>query len=160
MIFEKVKNYPEIEINILGTIRRCKNKLIKSQYLNDAGYYMISLSRNNKSKPYRVHRLLAMTFIPNPNNLPEVNHIDGVKTNNNLDNLEWVTHKENMSHAFRIGLANNTGEKNGQSVLTADQVLQIKKMKGKLSQQKISELFPISRSTIQGIFNGRLWKHV
>ena len=121
---------------------------------------MITLSRENKSNPLRVHRLLAMTFIPNPNNLPEVNHIDGVKTNNNLENIEWVTHKQNMSHAFKIGLVNNTGEENGQSILTKEQVIEIKKLKGKLSQEKISKLFPVSRSAIQGIFNGRLWKHI
>jgi len=160
MEFITVKDYPEIEISKCGIIRRKKNNSIKSQYLNDAGYYMITLSRNNKSNPLRVHRLLAKTFIPNPKNYATVNHIDGVKTNNSLSNLEWLSHKENVRHAFRIGLVNNTGENNGKSVLTKQQVLEIKKMKGKLSQQKIAELFPVSRSTIQGIFNGRLWQNV
>ena len=61
---------------------------------------MISVSINNKSKPYRVHRLLANNFIENPKKLKEVNHIDGNKLNNDLSNLEWVSHFGNMQHAF------------------------------------------------------------
>jgi hypothetical protein len=57
-----------------------------------------------KQKPRRVHRLVAQTFIPNPENKPFINHIDGVKANNNINNLEWVTQSENELHAHKIGL--------------------------------------------------------
>lgn len=68
------------------------------------GRLQIDLSKNGKVKKYSVHRLVAQTFIPNPENKPEINHIDGNKLNNNIENLEWVTSKENVLHAYRTGL--------------------------------------------------------
>lgn len=160
-MFTAIKDHPRYEISNTGIIRNKENKKLKSQYIGSTGYYMVSFSYNNKSKPQRVHRLLALTFIPNPKNLPEVNHIDGDKLNNNLTNLEWTTHHENMSHAFRIGLANNTGVRNGQTKLNEIQVTEIKSLlKQGLSQYKIAEMFNVSRSCILGIKLGKLWKHV
>ena len=67
------------------------------------GYCELSLHKNGKEKRFKVHRLVAEAFIPNPNNLPEVNHIDGNKENNTLSNLEWVTSSENQKHRHLIG---------------------------------------------------------
>lgn len=74
------------------------------------GYEELSLCLGSRSnvKKYKVHRLVAETFIPNPDNKLEVNHKDGNKSNNNLDNLEWVTRSENAKHAFQTGLAFKT----------------------------------------------------
>lgn len=78
---------------------------ILKQSLDDDGYLNISLTdEHGQSKQYRVSRLVAMTFIPNPNNLPIVNHLDGNKQNNNVDNLEWCTVKQNNYHAYETGL--------------------------------------------------------
>lgn len=123
---------------------------------------MVSLSDKNKSKPRRVHRLKAIAFIPNPQNLREVNHDDGDKLNNDLSNLYWATHKENMEHAFRIGLANNTGVKNGMSKLTEQKVRKIKRMLADgISQYKIAETVGgISRSAVMNIKNRGQWKHI
>lgn len=67
--------------------------------INSYGYRVVRLSKDRKSKDYKLHQLLAQTFIPNPNNYRCVNHIDGNKLNNSLDNLEWCTHGQNTLHA-------------------------------------------------------------
>ena len=69
------------------------------------GYLAVDLYRDGRRKTERVHRLVAEAFVPNPDNKPEVNHIDGNRYNNNASNLEWVTHKENVHHAWDNGLA-------------------------------------------------------
>lgn len=80
------------------------NKILKGSYDKNM-YIRISLCRNNKSrKTYKVHRLVAITFIENPENKMQVNHIDGKKYNNNINNLEWCTCKENLDHAISTGL--------------------------------------------------------
>lgn len=161
-MFKTLTYFPNYEINELGIIRSCKNKKIKSQYVGSTGYYMVTFSINNKSKPVRVHRLLALEFILNPDNKPCVNHKDGNKLNNSLDNLEWVTHPENMKHAFKTGLVDNTGEKNGMSKLTEEQVKKIKLMLSDgISQYKIAKkIGGISRSSIMNIKNNHYWNHV
>lgn len=70
-----------------------------------AGYFRVNLYKNGKMKQYLVHRLVALAFIPNPENKEQVNHIDGNKQNNVIENLEWCTHSENIQHAYRTGLA-------------------------------------------------------
>lgn len=160
--FKIIEKHPRYEISPDGVIRNRTTKRIKSQYVGSTGYYMVTFSVKNKSNPERVHRLLAMAFIPNPKNLPEVNHKDGNKLNYCLDNMEWVTHKENMEHAFAYGLANNTGERNGMSKLTEAQVVRIKELlKSGMSQYKIAALIGgISRSAVMNIKNRGQWKHV
>lgn len=75
------------------------------------GYYEISLKKNGKEKRFKVHRLVAHAFINNPDNKPEVNHIDGNKSNNCVSNLEWATSKENKEHAWNTGLINSNHKK-------------------------------------------------
>lgn len=160
-MYKVIKEYPNYAISESGTIINLKTKQIKSQYVGSTGYYMVSFSKCNKSKPNRVHRLLATAFIPNPNNKPHVNHKDGNKLNNCLTNLEWVTHKENMKHAFENGLANNTGVNNGMSKLTPAKVKHIKNslIAGE-SQQKIANRMNVSRSCILKIHLGKTWAHI
>ncbi len=80
-----------------------KNKeIIKKLFLDNNGYYFTTINK----KRYRVHRLVATTFLPNPHNFPVVNHLDGNKLNNNISNLEWCTYKENSKHASKSNLLN------------------------------------------------------
>lgn len=161
MEYFKIANLENFEISKSGVIRNCSNLKIKSQYISSTGYYMISVSINNKSKPYRVHRLLAETFIQKKDGCLFVNHIDGNKLNNSLENLEWCTHLENMQHAFRTGLANNSNEKNGMSKLIAEDVATIKTMlKNGISQYKIADKFNVSRSAILKIKLGKTWSNI
>jgi len=80
-----------------------KERILKTGLMT-SGYKMVCLRKNKKAKCFSIHRLLAIYFIPNPNNLPQVNHIDGNKLNNSLDNLEWCSSSENIQHMYDLGL--------------------------------------------------------
>lgn len=92
----------EVKHNYGGTC--LKKGIVLSQYINSVGYYCCGLTSNHKTRTMFVHRLVAMAFHPNNEGKPQVNHKDGNKLNNNSDNLEWVTGKENVKHAWNIGL--------------------------------------------------------
>ena len=77
--------------------------------INNSGYVQISLFQNGKRKPVLVHRLVAENFLKNKENKPYVNHIDGNKLNNKMDNLEWCTCQENINHAYQKGLRKRNG---------------------------------------------------
>lgn len=81
------------------------SQLLSGSTYDFARYPVVMLYRNGCRKTYKVHRLVANTFIPNPEHKPEVNHIDGDHTNNCVDNLEWVTGPENLAHAYSTGLS-------------------------------------------------------
>lgn len=81
---------------------------IKPHFVNKKGYCQIGLCKNGKRTGFHVHRLVAMAFIPNPYNKKTVNHIDGNKSNNNVENLEWATYSENIKHAFLNNLIDNS----------------------------------------------------
>ena len=101
------------EVSNTGNIKSLiKNKIIK-YFINKKGYRLVSLSKNGIIKKFSVHRLVAQAFIPNPDNLPQVNHKDEDKTNNNVDNLEWCDAKYNTNYGHRTENAINTRVKNG-----------------------------------------------
>lgn len=81
---------------------------ILNQYVHHRGYFKVRLMKSNKGKNFSVHRLVCDAFIPNPENKPHVNHINGVKSDNIISNLEWCTHSENMQHAWDTGLSKIT----------------------------------------------------
>lgn len=91
---------PNYEISSLGRVRNIKKNIIMKPFTNNSGYYQIVIRNNEHKSLYRlVHRLVAIHFIDNPNNYNEVNHIDFDKTNNTVENLEWVSHGINMKHS-------------------------------------------------------------
>ena len=95
-----------VEVSNLGKVRsllRPEKTVLKSQR-DQKGYRRVSVTVNRKKTTFKVHREVAKAFIPNPENKPQVNHIDGNKENNAVDNLEWVTNRENAKHAFATGL--------------------------------------------------------
>ena len=114
-IWKDVKDYEGLyQVSNLGRVRSLPRKgtRTKGNYLlkarkNKKGYLNLKLSKNRKAKSYRIHRLVSQAFIPNPDNLPQVNHIDGNKLNNCVDNLEWCTNEYNMKESIRLGLRNN-----------------------------------------------------
>jgi HNH endonuclease/NUMOD4 motif len=115
-IWKKIEGYENYEVSSLGRIRSIginyvtdyknrrfgrKPKLLKFHF--GPQYYRVCLSKKGKQLKYAVHRLVAKAFIPNPENKPEVNHINGDKLDNRVENLEWVTRSENAVHAFKNG---------------------------------------------------------
>lgn len=125
-IWKDIKGYEDkYQISNLGNIKTIKewagnkysskykkcNKLIKP-IKDSGGYYCVFLWKNSKGKTHRIHRLVAETFIPNPEKLPCINHKDGNKQNNCINNLEWCTYKYNSNEAIRLGLSNPIEGKN------------------------------------------------
>ena len=102
--FGRVKSVDRLVDGSRGK-RKIKSRIMK-EYKNQFGYCMISLSKYGKSKQYSIHRLVAEEFIPNISELPQVNHIDGNKENNRADNLEWITNRDNVIHAYKNNLRN------------------------------------------------------
>ena len=94
-------------VSNLGRVKsiRYKNSRILKPHLNERGYLVVGLSKNGKAKIYKVHRLVMISFVGYLEGKDQVNHIDGNKTNNRLDNLEWCTQSENLRHAYDNGLA-------------------------------------------------------
>ena len=146
------------------------------QYINPDGYYLVGLSINNKQFLFYIQRLVAELYIPNPNNLPEVDHKDTDKSNNHMLNLEWVTHKENVDRATENGLMkhsentklkmsiNSFGKNNPNSKLTEEHVKWIRKnyiaRHKEFSSKPLSRKFNVSIGCINGIIHNRTWKHL
>lgn len=84
-----------------------KERILKS-IMGNCGYYVVVLCKNSIKKPHTIHRIIAITFIPNPENKPQVNHINGIKSDNSINNLEWCTSSENSKHAHDTGLQVST----------------------------------------------------
>lgn len=90
-----------------GGQKLLKGKEVKTRINKTTGYIEVGLSKDGKQTYHTIHRLIARAFIPNPNNLPVINHIDGCKINNSIDNLEWCTQQYNIQHSFNTGLSKN-----------------------------------------------------
>ena len=117
-------DFPRYEVSTHGRVRRASNGYLMKMPRDKDGYSRLMLSPGRKQ--IRVCRAVAVTFLPNPEGKPFVNHIDGVRDNDSVSNLEWATASENARHAFAIG--NHSGEIMGraQAVLTDDQVREIR----------------------------------
>ena len=120
------------------------------------GYLRIGLKLGENYKKYYVHRLVAETYIPNPENKSEVNHINGNKKDNRVENLEWVTRSENAQKAYDNGQQIALGKPK----LTKEQVLEIRENKANLNREQLAKKYNVSCGCIQHIRRGRTWKDV
>lgn len=125
-------------------------------------YQIINLSKlDGKKRTFRVHRLVMMAFNPVENmNELEVNHLDGNKKNNKLENLEWCTASENQKHAFETGLQRaRKGESSNFAKLTEEDVKQVFELRKQgLLQREIAEIVGCTSSNISAILRGKSWK--
>lgn len=138
---------------------------ILKQNLTSHGYFRVGYydMKSKRKGHIIVHRAVAKAFLPNPYNKKTVNHKDMDRLNNNISNLEWATHKENIQHAWkmkpwRIGF--KIGEAHQNAKLNDDKVRRIRFLRGKMSIRKMANLFGVCRATIQHIYKGQTWIHV
>lgn len=134
-------------------------------YMLPIGYSAVSISMDGKKMTLYMHRLLAGLFIKKPFGKNEINHIDGNKGNNSLENLEWCTHQENMEHAAKTGLSGPSpigpGERCPAAKLNDVKVKDIKERLVTGEKQKyISNIYGVSQGTIGSISTGKTWGHV
>jgi DNA-binding transcriptional regulator YiaG len=132
-------------------INKKTGRKVKPQ-INGRGYYRVSIGKKLKF----VHRLVAEKYIPNPDNKPQVNHIDGNKLNNRVENLEWVNNQENHDHARKIGLLKR-GENCSWSKLSQDQVNFIREH-SEISSREMAKVFGISNSHVREIRRNESWR--
>ena len=157
-IWKPIKDYEGLyEISNTGLIKR-NNKILKNGMMT-RGYHKIVLCNGKTKKQFGVHRLVAQHFIPNPYNKPFVNHINCVKTDNNVENLEWVTEKENVKHAKENGLYHK-GEEHYRTKLTEKDVIAIRRLGVVRTQTELAKCFNVQPSTIGKIVRRERWKHI
>jgi len=138
-------------------------KPIKAKCRGGDYYLRVRLFRNNAYTQTQIHRLVALTFIPNPLNLKHPNHKNGLKYMNNIENLEWTNHSENAKHAYRIGLNKGIkGETVATSILKEKDVLEIRNLydSGDYTMREIGKLFNTDATNISLIVNRRSWRHI
>ena len=100
-IWKNINGYENYQVSNLGNVKSCKRNKMLKPYKDIWGYLRVTLHDKNGSKHFKIHRLVAKCFIPNPNNLPQVNHKDENRLNNNVNNLEWCTAKYNSNYGNR-----------------------------------------------------------
>jgi len=165
------------QVSNKGNIRRkqrfAKSVIIKCGYINLVakdiktqcnykGYKKVNICLNGKKIIFMAHRLVATYFIENPLGKEQVNHINGIKDDNRVENLEWCTGSENIRHAMKTGLAKNFGTGSYKSKLTDKQVLKIRELysHGIEINEIVKDIGIVMRSTIMMVIKRKTWKHI
>lgn len=139
-----------------------KEKFLK-EYLNNSGYASVAIQINNIRKRILVHRAVAQTFIPNPENKPEVNHINGIKTDNRVENLEWNTREENRKHAYMTGLHKPLSPEKVTFTKFSKEQIEVacsEMEKDELSLFDIYKITGVNEKILADIRIGNIWKSI
>lgn len=154
--FRVVEEFPNYSISNLGNIINNKFNKVRKQQTDKDGYKKIMLYKNNKSKLLSIHRLVAIAFIPNPNNKEQVNHKDNNPSNNNVDNLEWNTPLENTQYCIKQGRKYIvSGDKNGNKKLDWNKVNEIRQ--SNLTIKELTNVYNMSFDAIYRIVANKSW---
>lgn len=168
MNWKHINDYPDYAISDTGKVMRVthspysrsKRILLKPMQAPN-GYLHVKLFKSNTPKRITIHRLVAQAFIGSCPSGRETNHIDGNKTNNHIQNLEYLTKSENCRHAFSIGLKSLKGSKNNHAKLTEMGILQILSyIKQGCRKVDIAVFFDVTQRNIRKIASGTRWNHV
>jgi hypothetical protein len=160
-ILHSVKGYNDLySINIKGEVYSWRSKKFLKPQKQRNGYLTVNLFNGKNVKTKTIHRLVAEVFIHNEFDKPFVNHKDLDKTNNHVNNLEWVTASENIQHANDNGI--RLGERNGNSKLTAIQINEIRNKYSfrKLTYKELGEEYNVMKHYIARIVKRQVWKHI
>lgn len=159
--WKPIEGWPKYQVGRCGDVRGQSGKLLKKRP-DGKGYLRVALCNKGERVDKRVHILVAQAFIPNPLNLPEVNHINLNKAQNNSLNLEWCTHQENMDHYYANGdVVVLQGEDHGMAKLKEEDVVQIRLMLEEgYSSRTISKTYPVTEQMIYRIKYRKAWKHI
>ena len=160
--YGRVKSLIRHIINKNGRNITKKEKIMKLTYDRD-GYLLVGLNKDKKQTQFRVHRLVLINFVNNVENKPETNHLNSIRDDNRLINLQWCTRSENSRHSYRQG--NNKGafgEKSGSCILTENEVHVIRGLleNTALKHREIAEIFNISCTTVCDVKSRKSWKHI
>jgi uncharacterized protein YerC len=154
-IWKKVPQFENYSINSEGKLKNTKtNRLLSTKSVNSEGYVLVCLSNNGKIKTLRFHRLLAECFIPKIIGKDFVNHKNGIKTDNRLENLEWCTKKENAIHAYKNNICNNNHIRKYDKSIDVEIINMRKK---RYTYKEIAKKLNISFSKINNVLNKKNW---
>jgi len=162
-VWKVYSEVPRFEVSTLGNVRHSKDGSTKYKKPDKIGYIYIQYKVKGKRLNLKVHRMVAKTFLSNELNLPEVNHKDGNKQNNNINNLEWCTRQQNIRHGYDTGLFDQKGSKNGRSILTETQVHELcawYEASTEHTPKLAVETFNVSIQQASKIRCGVAWKHI
>lgn len=164
-IWKDIKDYEGLyQVSNFGRVKSLKRKWrlrerILKLMLHSKGYLFVGLFKNSKGRNFLCHRLVAKAFVSNPDNKPEVNHLDGIKTHNEDYNLEWCTPKENVQHSIsKLGRIGPRGEVHGLTKLTEANIVFIRS--SDLLQRELAKIFKVYQSSISRIKSKKRWKYL
>lgn len=161
----RIKNFPMYCIHRDGSIWSFKTKKYLKHIEGQRQYMIVTLSHRGIIKHLKVHRLLAEHFIRNPNKYKEVNHINGIKSDNRIENLEWTTRGKNIKHCYDLNVRSAKGESNARSKLRERDVRHIRETIDKRNSEHgifaaIAKRYGVSTTCITRLYYRQAWAHL